>query len=179
MHCDHQFIKRSTMNNELLDVQLLDKVRNLFMDSATFSTDALADVYASDIVFVDPVHRVEGLDALKAYFDRSYSNVISCRFEFVGEVLQGNTATLKWVMHVSHRKLSAGRPISLPGVSWVQTSAKEPNKVAYHEDFYDLGALVYEQVPLLNRIVRHIKAGMSGDLGGKVSGDLNRKRRGK
>jgi len=142
--------------------ELLNSVQDLFKDAAGFSTALLPQVYATDVVFVDPVHRVEGIAALQAYFDRSYSNVISCKFEFTGEVIQGDTAVLKWIMHVTHRSLAAGRPIDVPGVSWLKASATEPEKIAYHEDYYDLGALVYEQLPLLRRIVACIKARMSG-----------------
>ncbi|WHI49643.1 hypothetical protein P3339_14310 [Microbulbifer sp. MLAF003] len=32
------------------------------------------------------------------------------------------------------------------------------DKVFYHEDFYDMGAMVYEQVPLLGSLIRKIKS---------------------
>lgn len=43
---------------------------------------ALARVYATDIVFEDPLHRVEGLAQLQRYFARLNANLTSCRFEF-------------------------------------------------------------------------------------------------
>ena len=104
-------------NTVHFNIALLDELKALFANTADFSTAMLPRIYAKGIVFVDPVHKVEGIAALQEYFDRSYSDVISCRFEFIGEAVEGETAVLRWIMQLSHRKLAAGRTVSLPGVS--------------------------------------------------------------
>ena len=40
-------------------------------------TEKLYSIYSSDIVFIDPLHRVEGIEALKRDFDALYAKNIS------------------------------------------------------------------------------------------------------
>jgi limonene-1,2-epoxide hydrolase len=113
----------------------------------------LAEIYADDVVFEDPLHRVEGLAALTAYFERMYAGVESIGFEF-GEVLESpGQAMLTWTMHMAHRRLRPGETLSLPGASHIRFA----KRVHYHRDYFDAGALLYERLPLLGGVVRAIR----------------------
>lgn len=147
----------SAQTTDLIDSAVIERLKDLFRDSSSFSTELLRDVYADDVLFVDPVHRVDGLPALQRYFERVYQNVNQCHFEFTGELQGKNEAVLRWIMHVSHPRLRKGRTLSVRGTSWLQASSSDAGKIGYHEDYYDMGALVYEQIPVLRQLIVHIK----------------------
>jgi len=115
--------------------------------------DLLGEVYDAQVVFEDPLHRVEGLDALTAYFERMYAGVESIRFEF-GDVVEGRgQAMLTWTMYMQHRRLRRGEQLDLPGATHIRFG----RKVDYHRDYFDAGALLYERLPLLGGVVRAIR----------------------
>ena len=113
----------------------------------------LAGIYADDVGFEDPLHRVDGLAALRDYFERLYVGVESISFEF-GTVLEApGEAMLTWTMHMTHRRLRPGEALALPGASHLRFG----ERVHYHRDYFDAGALLYERLPLLGGVVRAIR----------------------
>ena len=48
-------------------------------------------------------------------------------------------------MHYAHRKIAKGKALSLAGA----TQIKFTHTISYHEDFYDLGAMVYQHIPII------------------------------
>ncbi|MDN6296875.1 MAG: nuclear transport factor 2 family protein [Halomonas sp.] len=120
-----------------------------------YCTNSLYDVYTQDVVFIDPLHRIEGARALEAYFAGMYENVSHCHFDYHGKHRDGDTAFVTWTMHFAHPKLNSGRDISVDGCTRLQFSAD--GRVARHRDYFDAGAMLYEQVPLLGRVIRGLK----------------------
>ena len=115
----------------------------------------LPEIYAEQVLFIDPAHRIEGLAALSDYFAALYERLSYCRFEIVSQQQQGAQAWLGWVMTFSHPRLAAGQPIRVEGATRLEFDAA--GKVMVHRDYFDLGALLYEQLPLLGPLVRLIK----------------------
>ncbi|GAB3241277.1 nuclear transport factor 2 family protein [Pseudaeromonas pectinilytica] len=115
----------------------------------------LPEVYADEVIFIDPAHRIEGLAALGDYFAALYQRLAYCRFEIVSQQQQGEQAWLSWVMTFSHPRLAAGQPIRVEGATRLEFDAE--GKVRVHSDYFDLGAMLYEQLPLLGPLVRLIK----------------------
>jgi hypothetical protein len=111
-----------------------------------------ADLYAPDVVFEDPLHRAEGLDAVRAHFARLNANLVVCRFEFEPTFHDHSRAVLPWTMRVELRRGPRG-VIIVPGV----TVLRFGDRVTYQRDYFDAGALVYEHVPLLGAVIRLIK----------------------
>ena len=132
----------------------LDRFMALFDTLQAGRMGLLDEVYSPDVVFEDPLHRVVGLAALKAYFDRLYEGVAEIRFEF-GDVVAGDgRAMLSWTMHMRHGRLRPQETLALPGASAV----RHGELVHYHRDYFDLGAMIYERVPVLGGLVRAVKA---------------------
>ncbi len=75
-----------------------------------------------------------------------------CLFEYLDEVVCVYAAYIKWVMHFRHPRLR-NRLISVRGVSHLKFS----DKIEYHEDFYDMGAMLYEQLPVLGNVTRWLR----------------------
>jgi hypothetical protein len=127
--------------------------RELFTELRPNQEMALERVYAADIVFEDPVHRVEGLAQLQRYFARLNANVSSCRFAFAEGLVGPGRAMLPWTLHLSLRQRPR-RLITVPGASWLHFE----RKVHYQRDYFDAGALIYEQIPGLGLLIRWLKA---------------------
>ncbi|PJG58289.1 nuclear transport factor 2 family protein [Aeromonas cavernicola] len=115
----------------------------------------LAEVYAEQVIFIDPAHRIDGLTALGDYFAALYQRLAYCQFEITSQQQQGQQAWLSWVMTFSHPRLGQGKPVSVEGAT--QLAFNEAGKVVRHRDYFDLGAMLYEQLPLLGPVVRTIK----------------------
>lgn len=126
-----------------------------------FDVDSLAQldgIYEEDLLFVDPVHRLAGRDAVRDYLVEMARGLISCRFEFSdvldSEAEDGNhQALLTWQMHYRHPRLAGGQALALPGC----THVKYRERVYYQRDYYDLGAMVYEQLPGLGFAIKQVK----------------------
>jgi limonene-1,2-epoxide hydrolase len=113
----------------------------------------LATIYEPHVVFEDPMHRIEGLEPLTDYFRRMYQNVTHIHFEFGRELKQDAGHMLTWDMHVAHAKLNGGGMVCVPGCSHLVFA----NKCIYHRDYFDLGALLYENIVGLGALIRLIK----------------------
>ena len=117
-------------------------------------TVSLQSFYARDVVFIDPLHTIQGLEALIAYFDKLYARVESIHFEFDEPDLVGERCWCTWLMTFQHPRLHRGRAIQVEGASCLDWQA---GKVIRHRDFFDAGQLLYEQVPLLGGAIRLLK----------------------
>ncbi len=116
--------------------------------------DGLDQVYSENVIFSDPVHQIHGLNALKQYFKEMCGNLTDCRFEFIDEIVNENSACFKWKMHYRHPSIKRNAPLTLTGMSLLKFS----DKIEYHEDFYDMGAMLYEYIPVLGTAVKAIKS---------------------
>lgn len=114
----------------------------------------LDTLYSADIKFQDPLHRIEGLPALRNYFAQMYANVDQVRYDFHGfdEVGPGE-GYLRWTLHYSHPRLAGGALISLQGCSYLRWN----ERVYLHQDFFDAGALLYEHLPLFGSVIGWLK----------------------
>jgi hypothetical protein len=136
---------------------VVEELKSVFAESNRMAPDKLSAIYHRDIVFTDPVHTLEGLGTLTDYFTRMYSNVTSCRFEYTDEMILDNRGSLRWVMHLKHPKLAGGEEVEVPGASFLQFG----DQITHHEDYYDLGAMLYENIAVLGSAIRHVKKRLS------------------
>ncbi|MGL6646030.1 nuclear transport factor 2 family protein [Aeromonas caviae] len=115
----------------------------------------LPEVYADEVLFIDPAHRIEGLAALTRYFSSLYERLAQCSFEITSQQHSGNEAWLAWVMTFSHPRIAGGRAVRVEGAT--RLTFDSWGKVCLHRDYFDLGVMLYEQLPLLGPVVRAIK----------------------
>lgn len=123
------------------------------------SLDRLGELYSADALFVDPLHEIRGLAAMQRYFAELYANVQELRFDFHGfdSVREGDKegeGYLRWTMSYRHPRLSGGRPIRVAGCSHLLWS---DGRVYRHRDYFDAGALLYEHLPVLGRVIAWLK----------------------
>jgi len=132
---------------------VVGRLQTVFQELRGDSVALLDDVYAADVVFEDPLHRVAGLDALKAYFRRLYAEVEAIRFSFESVVAAPGEAMLTWTMYMKHGRLRSGEELALPGATHIRFA----ERVHYHRDYFDAGALLYERLPVLGTVIRAIR----------------------
>ncbi|MFP4137878.1 MAG: nuclear transport factor 2 family protein [Halomonas sp.] len=120
-------------------------------------TKDLYEFYTHDVVFQDPLHRIEGAEALERYFTALYSNVTACRFIFHERQRSSREAFVTWTMRLAHPRLAGGREYEVEGCSHLTFAANDSGRVARHRDYFDAGALLYERLPLLGGTIRLLK----------------------
>ena len=129
----------------------------------SFDRDTIAnleELYDTDAVFIDPLRPLHGVDEIRQHFDRLGKDLIECRFEFTDSILGANELQLIWRMHYAHPALAKGKQLSLRGTSFIKLNA-DNGKIIYHEDFYDVGAMLYQHVPLFGQVVRWLNKRLS------------------
>jgi hypothetical protein len=131
---------------------LIERFKTYFKLLHEADLSKLREIYAEQVVFKDPVHEMRGLVELEDYFTSLCSDLSECRFEYLDEVVTEQSAYIKWIMHFKHPRLG-NRLISVRGVSHLKLG----DKIEYHEDFYDMGAMLYEQLPLLGNVTRWLR----------------------
>jgi len=135
-----------------IDTTLVERFKTYFKVLHEADLSELRELYAEQVVFKDPVHEMRGLVELEDYFTSVCSDLSECRFEYLDEMVAEQSAYVKWIMHFKHPRLGK-RLISVRGVSHL----KFGDKIEYHEDFYDMGAMLYEQLPLLGNVTRWLR----------------------
>ena len=130
--------------------QFVERFANL--DGANL--DTLEKLYSEDVTFRDPLHHIQGLQALRAYFAQLYANARDIRYSITSadEVRPGQ-GYLRWTLQFCHPRLARGQPITLQGCSYLRWR----DRVHFHQDYFDAGALLYEHLPLMGGAIRWLK----------------------
>jgi hypothetical protein len=58
-------------------------------------------------------------------------------------------------MFISHPRIRSGKIVRVEGSSFIKT---HDGQVIYHREYYDLGSLVYENLPIFGSLTRFIKS---------------------
>ncbi|SEG40656.1 nuclear transport factor 2 family protein [Vibrio hangzhouensis] len=132
----------------------IEAVSEVYQKLNKHNLHLLEGLYHEDVVFEDSAHRLEGWQQLSAYFDALYSNVIKCEFDIRHHQQVENNGFLTWTMTLEHPKLNGGEVVSVNGVSHIQFA---DHQVIYHRDYFDLGEMLYENIPLLGVVIKNIK----------------------
>ncbi len=138
------------MDNHLIS----DFVNNINSLSSHNIDEKLGQIYTQEIEFIDPVKGINGLDALTDYFNNLYKRVDHCHFTITNHINRSDEHAIEWQMQLKHQKLAKNNEIVVDGASFIRF---EDEKVCYHRDYYDLGALIYERIPILGSAVRTVR----------------------
>lgn len=136
----------------------MERFLEMYQKLSADNLETLQSVYRSDIRFIDPAHVIVGIDNLTAYFAALYKNIDSIDFSFRHPLLVESKGYISWEMTFSHRRLAGGKPIIIDGVTYLEFD--DEGLVHYHRDYFDLGAMLYEHIPLLGYLVKSIKRGL-------------------
>lgn len=132
----------------------VERFQRLFNTLSSGNIAGLAEVYSEDVHFNDPFGEVHGLGELQDYFEKVYTNVRSCRFDFASVIISDNEACLTWVMYLQHPRLRRGREITVHGTSHLVIGN---GRVQSHRDYFDGAELLYGNLPILGSAIQWIR----------------------
>ncbi|MFC0229398.1 nuclear transport factor 2 family protein [Serratia aquatilis] len=136
---------------------LMTRFSQLYTSLDDAALDSLYEVYHCSIQFIDPLGEHRGLKALDNYFRQLLTNVSYCHFSLTDVQYDENQAAVCWQMKYAHPRLERGRELTLEGISRLRFADQ---RIIYQRDYYDMGAMLYEHIPLLGKIVLGIKRRM-------------------
>ena len=133
--------------------KIIEKFVSLYASLNVSNVNELDKLYDANIQFIDPVHHINGLSDLKKYISHMYENISDYKLPVLDCVQGECTAYLTWSLRFCHPRLNAGNRIEFEGVSKLEFN----EKIYKHQDFYDLGAMLYEHIPVLGSLLKIIK----------------------
>lgn len=133
--------------------QLVLQLKQFYEQFSVGTIARLDEIYTQDLEFRDPVHTLHGSLAVKSYLRRLAGSLTHYRIRYLDQNIGEQAAYLTWEMDYAHRRLRQGRIITVRGMSQVRYTTR----IFYHEDCYDMGALLYEHLPGLGLATRHLK----------------------
>lgn len=141
-------------------MRVLDKFKKMYSDLSELNVDDLATLYHPDIEFIDPITTHTGLSSVKGYFLNLLKTSETCTFTIHDTIENGSTMSsthyvVVWTMHLRSKKLNKGNPITLDGTSLLSI---KNDLIIYHRDYYDMGQMIYEHIPVLRHVILKIKS---------------------
>lgn len=138
-------------------MKVIDRFCQIYADITQIKPSDLADIYRDDVEFIDPITRHKGIDEVKKYFENLLDQAQSCKFDITSilpttDNQSGVTHCVTWTMHL--RLKTGNKYICVDGITLLKV---DDDMIAYHKDYYDLGEMVYEHIPLLGYFVKKIK----------------------
>jgi limonene-1,2-epoxide hydrolase len=130
----------------------VEKFISCYQKLSTDNLATLKEIYHEDIHFQDPACELHGLNSLLDYFRHLYQDIESCNFVIQGKSSIDEQAFVSWEMSIKHRRIRDS--ISVEGISHLKLL---DGKIVSHRDYFDLGALVYEHLPVLGKLVLRIR----------------------
>lgn len=133
-----------------------EKIKSFFNALDKNNMHLVDEFYDSQMKFEDPLGKHEGVKAMKEYYEKLYKNVTEIRFDFGNIVQDGQSYFAPWTMHFSAKGLAGGKLISVEGGSLIKFSTQS-GKAIYHRDYFDMGAFIYEHIPVVKSAIGFIK----------------------
>jgi len=144
----------------------IKKFESFYVNLESMKVEELADIYSSDVVFIDPIAAHSGITSVKSYFTKLLRNAKHCTFAIhsIQKIEAKKNAAVDegaleeylvtWKMTFATSGVNKGKPIFVDGITQLKIV---DDKITFHRDYYDLGQMVYENIPLLGRIIKRIK----------------------
>jgi limonene-1,2-epoxide hydrolase len=115
----------------------------------------IRDVYSADVRFNDTLKSIRGVEALEHYLVDTARGVESCKVEIEEVAPTAQGVYVRWRMNILFKKFRKGEVQSSIGVTHLRFDKE--GRVAYHQDYWDSGANLFEKVPVLGAGIRAVK----------------------
>lgn len=134
----------------------VEKFRGFFGDLREDLIKAnIRSVYAPDVRFNDTLKSIKGVDELEAYLVATARNVESCKVEIDEVLTSPNGVFIRWRMGIRFKKFHKGETQWSIGMTHLRFDKE--GRAAYHQDYWDSGANLFEKVPVLGAGIRAVK----------------------
>lgn len=131
--------------------ETVEKFKAYFSQMKLGNDTILNEIYSDNVIFIDPIHQINGIENLKSYFKKLDGNLIKGSFRFIDESILDDTVYLQWEMNLHLKRPS--KNVKASGISVLTVE----QKITKHRDYFDAGELFYENIPLLGKIIRFFK----------------------
>ncbi|MDO6566154.1 nuclear transport factor 2 family protein [Alteromonas sp. 1_MG-2023] len=134
---------------------VLDRFSSMYADICQITLEDLASIYAVNVTFIDPITTHHGLGDVQHYFSHLLEQAERCEFDIAMIApVESNSIThlVNWTMTLKLKQ--SDKLITLDGNTQLTV---QDDMIVYHKDYYDLGEMVYEHIPLLGFFVKKIK----------------------
>jgi hypothetical protein len=139
------------INTKDMKEVVVKKFRNYFAQMDFNNNFVLNEIYSDNVVFIDPIHEINGIDNLSKYFNKLNDNLIEGSFLFTDESISGNKAYLSWEMNLKLKK--PNKNVKASGISVLTIE----EKIIKQRDYFDAGELFYENIPILGSLILFLK----------------------
>lgn len=137
-------------------MQSIDNFTRFYEQYDLSDLQRLDHVYAPGAMFTDPIQSVQGLDHIKEHLRKTSQGLKACTFEMSTPVFAGGSAHIEWLMRYAHSKLKGGDLLTLHGCS-ILTLDTASGLIGRHRDYYDMGEMLYENLPILGSVTKSLK----------------------
>jgi hypothetical protein len=134
-----------------MNIETIDRFKEYFSCLTAGEEDQVKALYAGDIQFQDPIRKIKNLENVVSYLSKFNANLSEGGYEFTHQSILHDKAFLSWELELVF-KVPAKR-IKVSGITVLIIT----DKIISHRNYYDAGALFYENLPLIGPIVRIIK----------------------
>ncbi|MEH8020660.1 nuclear transport factor 2 family protein [Rheinheimera metallidurans] len=136
----------------------IEQFLTFYNNLSSANLEQLAQLYHADITFIDPVHQLNGRQALSHYFAHAYERLQQCRFTAAEKLEQAEQGFISWKMQFAHPAIAKGKLLEVDGCSVLRW---QDNMIIYQRDYYDLDAMVFQHLPILGWLTAKVKHRMA------------------
>ncbi len=111
-------------------------------------------LFTPEAVYQDPFGRFEGREQIVQHFEKLFAGMEQFDLTIKEEFVSGEDTVSVWSLVMKHKSLSSDPAIELEGITHIRSVG---GKVIARVDYYDLGRVVYERLPILGSVVRWVK----------------------
>ncbi|MBA2405869.1 MAG: nuclear transport factor 2 family protein [Bdellovibrionales bacterium] len=154
-------ISISAWGQSMKDLSNKDRIKFFYEKLSKDSLQLVDEFYHPQVEFIDPVGPIKGADKIKKYYANMYANVKTIKFDFSEYYESGNNVVAVWKMTLQTDKLNSGETFSVDGNSVIKFD--DSGKAIYHRDYFDMGAFIYEKIPVVGFVVKKIKERMKAE----------------
>jgi ketosteroid isomerase-like protein len=141
----------NVVNANQLSLSLVDAYQSL----GEGDSSKVAALYAEDIYFEDPTQGIQGKSALMSHIDSTFLNIENFSFKS-HKTLAGDTDVfISWTQIFTHKRLAGGKTIRVEGSTYLKT---RNGRIYYQRDYFDLGAVVYENLPIIGAVIKRLRS---------------------
>jgi steroid Delta-isomerase len=111
--------------------------------------------YTADAYFRDPFNEVHGQVAISRIFSEMFTRLIEPRFHIIETVSQPGSAFLIWDFMFRFKSFKPEIARTIHGTTHVRFAPD--GRVSYHRDYWDAAAELYEHLPVIGGVLRHLR----------------------
>ena len=115
------------------------------------SLGEIGDVVADGVRFTDPFNDTAGIEPMRAIFEKMFRDAVDPKFNVLHAAFDGDVCLLNWTF-VGRSRIG---DLSIDGMSSIRFD--DTGRVIEHVDYWDAGASVYQQLPLIGPVIRFIR----------------------